>query len=258
MAKTQSWEVSDELWQHVQPFVPKAPARPARQRYQRRPGGGRKPLGDRQIFAGIVYVLRTGCQWKALPKSFGSASAVHKHFQRWRGQGFFLALWQAGLAEYDEMEGIAWEWQSIDGTQGKAPLAQEAVGNHPPIGKKKAASAACWWTVLASRCPLSSAEPTGMRSNCWRSLWTALWSCAPKPAADGGKTCARTRAIHDMNGQLKAKRRTPAVSRHEARRWFAQMTQHRPKQLFGHRRRPCAVRLGESVAARRRGSTNRY
>ena len=128
MAKTQSWEVSDELWQNVEPLVPKPGARRARKHYERRPGGGRKPLGDRQIFAGIVYVLRTGCQWKALPKSFGSASSVHKHFQRWRGQGFFLALWQAGLAEYDEMEGIAWEWQSIDGTQGKAPLAQEAVG----------------------------------------------------------------------------------------------------------------------------------
>src|ERR1039458_2838365 len=114
------------------------------------PGGGRKPLESRQIFAGIVYVLRTGCQWKALPKSFGSASSVHKHFQRWRGQGFFLALWQAGLAEYDDMEGIAWEWQSIDGTQGKAPLAQEAVGNNPTDrGKKR-----------------QQAQPVGGR--CWR------------------------------------------------------------------------------------------
>jgi transposase len=98
----------------------------------------------------LVYVLRTGCQWKALPKSFGSASSVHKHFQRWRGQGFFLALWQAGLAEYDEMEGIAWEWQSIDGTQGKAPLAQEAAGNNPADrGKKR-----------------QQAQPVGGR--CWR------------------------------------------------------------------------------------------
>lgn len=137
MAKTQSWEVSDELWQNVQPLVPKPAPRRAGKRYQRRPGGGRKPLGDRQIFAGIVYVLRTGCQWKALPKAFGSASSVHKHFQRWRGQGFFLALWRAGLAEYDEMEGIAWEWQSIAGTQGKAPLAQEAVGNNPTDRGKK-------------------------------------------------------------------------------------------------------------------------
>jgi transposase len=156
MAQTQSWEVSDELWQQVQPLVPKAPERPKRRRYRRRPGGGRKPLADRQIFAGIVYVLRTGCQWKALPKSFGSASAIHKHFQRWRGQGFFLALWQAGLAEYDEMEGIAWEWQSIDGTQGKAPLAQEAVGNNPTDrGKKRQqaqlAGRRCWRPAVPYR-----------------------------------------------------------------------------------------------------------
>ena len=150
MARTQSWEVSDELWGWVAPLVPPAPARPASGRYQRRPGGGRKPLADRKIFAGIVYVLRTGCQWKALPREFGSASAVHKHFQRWRAQGFFLALWQAGLAEYDEMEGIAWEWQSIDGTQGKAPLAQEAVGNNPTDRGKKG----------------QQAQPAGGR--CWR------------------------------------------------------------------------------------------
>ena len=88
MAKTQSWEVSDDLWEHVQPLVPKAPLRRARKRYQRRPGGGRKPMEDRQIFAGIVDVLRTGCQWRALPKLFGSASAVHKHFHAGAARGF--------------------------------------------------------------------------------------------------------------------------------------------------------------------------
>jgi transposase len=53
----------------------------------------------RQAFSAIVYVLRTGCQWKALPSEFGSASAVHKHFQQWPQAGFFLRLWQAGLAK---------------------------------------------------------------------------------------------------------------------------------------------------------------
>ena len=65
------------------------------------------------------------------------SSEAELHFQQWRRQGFFLRLWQAGLAEYDEMEGIAWEWQSLDGTQGKAPLAQEAVGNNPTDRGKK-------------------------------------------------------------------------------------------------------------------------
>jgi transposase len=130
--------VSDELWSKVEPLLPeRAPRAGLRRRYRRRAGGGRKPIAPRDLFAAIVYVLRTGCQWKALPKAFGSASAIHTHFQRWRHEGFFVRLWQAGLAEYDEMEGIAWEWQSLDGTQGKAPLAQEAVGNNPTDRGKK-------------------------------------------------------------------------------------------------------------------------
>lgn len=82
-------------------------------------------------------MLRTGCQWKALPSEFGSASSVHKYFQQWHKAGFFLRIWQAGLAEYDEMEGIAWQWQSIDGAMGKAPLGQECVGSNPTDRGKK-------------------------------------------------------------------------------------------------------------------------
>src|ERR1039458_9757215 len=51
--------------------------------------------------------------------------------------GFFLRLWQAGLAEYDEMEAIAWNWQSIDGAMHKAPLATECVGPNPTDRGKK-------------------------------------------------------------------------------------------------------------------------
>jgi len=94
-------------------------------------------MAPRQIFSAIVYVLRTGCQWKALPREFGSASAVHLHFQKWQESGFFLRLWQAGLAEYDEMEAIAWNWQSIDGAMHKAPLATECVVPNPTDRGKK-------------------------------------------------------------------------------------------------------------------------
>ena len=136
MAQIKSWEVSDEFWAAVAPHIP-ARQRPDGRSYQRKPGGGRKPLPARQIFSAIVYVLRTGCQWKALPREFGSASAVHQHFQNWHKAGFFMRLWQAGLAEYDAMEGIAWEWQSIDGALGKAPLAREGAGPNPTDRGKK-------------------------------------------------------------------------------------------------------------------------
>jgi len=137
-ARLESWEVSDAFWERVEPLVPQRPARRARRKYQRNPGGGRKPKEPRQVFEAIVYVLRTGCQWKALPRErFGSASAIHKRFQEWEKAGFFVALWQAGLAEYDEMEGIAWRWQSIDGALLKAPLARESVGPNPTDRGKK-------------------------------------------------------------------------------------------------------------------------
>jgi transposase len=104
-----------------------------------------------------VYVLRTGCQWKALPaERFGSASAIHKRFLEWEQAGFFEAVWKAGLAEYDEMEGIAWRWQSVDGAMMKAPLAQEAVGPNPTDrGKKRKqappAGGRPWRPVVARR-----------------------------------------------------------------------------------------------------------
>jgi transposase len=98
----------------------------------------------RRVFEAIVYVLRTGCQWKALPKArFGSASSVHRYFRQWLEAGFFETLWKAGLAECDEMEGISWKWRSLDGAMVKAPLAQEAVGAKPADRGKKRKQAPC-------------------------------------------------------------------------------------------------------------------
>ena len=155
MAKTKSWEVTDDFWQRVEPLVPPR-VRPAGKSYIRKAGGGRKPKDARLVFEGIVYVLRTGCQWKALPDRFGSASAIHTYFLLWEKAGFFEKLWKAGLAEYDDLQGIAWRWQSVDGAMMKAPLAQESVGANPTDrGKKwKQASSAggrAWRPVIDHR-----------------------------------------------------------------------------------------------------------
>jgi len=137
-AEVASWEVSDAFWQRVEPLVPERPGRLSKKKFQRKPGGGRKAKEARTVFEAIVYVLRTGCPWKALPKErFGSASAIHKRFLEWERAGVFEAIWAKGLAEYDQMEGIAWRWQSIDGATFKAPLAQEQVGPNPTDRGKK-------------------------------------------------------------------------------------------------------------------------
>ena len=151
-----AWEVSDDFWQRVEPLIPERERQSAKD-YVRKVGGGRKPKEARLVFEAIVYVLRTGCQWKALPaERFGSASAVHKRFLEWQKSGVFEALWKAGLAEYDDFEGIAWRWQSIDGAMMKAPLAQESVGPNPTDRGKKweqasPAGGRSWRPALAHR-----------------------------------------------------------------------------------------------------------
>ena len=88
-------------------------------------------MPKRQVLEGIFYVLRTGCQWKAVPKEYGAGSSIHKYFQEWAAEGFFERMWTKGLERYDELEGIGWEWQSLDGCMVKTPLALESVGKNP-------------------------------------------------------------------------------------------------------------------------------
>ncbi len=136
MATAKAWEVSDGFWSKVEPLIPKV-KRDNDKEYQRRRGAGRKPMESRKIFEAIVYVLRTGIQWKALPKEYGSSSSIHRYFRKWEAAGFFLKLWKKGLAEYDDLEGIAWRRQSIDGSMTKAPTVRETVGPNPTDRGKK-------------------------------------------------------------------------------------------------------------------------
>ena len=108
-----SWRVPDELWERVEPLLP---------RYRKSKAGGRPRSDSRQVLDGILYVLRTGCQWKAVPREFGSPSSLHQYFQEWTEKGVFFRLWKEALWEYDALEGIDWGWQSLDGAMTKAPL----------------------------------------------------------------------------------------------------------------------------------------
>ena len=171
MARTprtlQSWQISDEFWQIAEPLIPKTQRDPNKQ-YKRKPGGGRKPMEPRRVLQAIFFVLRTGIQWKALPKEMGSGSAIHKYFQAWLEAGFFLELFRAGLLEYDECRGIDWQWQSIDwqwqsidGCKVESPLGQDAVGPNPVDRGKKwvCASYPLRRTRGASLCGDSGRQP---------------------------------------------------------------------------------------------------
>ena len=136
MKQKHSWEITDAFWKAAQPLIPQR-ERDGNKTYLRKPGGGRTPIEPRKVLEAVFYVPRTGVQWKALPKTFGAASAIHAYFMFRCEKGFFRALWVAGLEEYDEAQGIDWTWLSGDGCMTKAPLARETVGKNPTDRGKK-------------------------------------------------------------------------------------------------------------------------
>lgn len=115
-------EIPDALWSQVEVLLPSLPAGPRR---------GRPPIPNRTILSGIVYRLRTGSQWKALPDVFGSGSACHARFQAWCEAGLFTRLFEKLVAFYDDVCGIEWEWASLDSAMVKAPKGGDSTGPNP-------------------------------------------------------------------------------------------------------------------------------
>jgi len=74
-----SSDVTDEQWEFVRRQFPK----PAK--------CGRKPLDRRAVLNAILYVLWTGCQWRALPRDFPKWQSVYTNFRRWKLSG----VWQS-------------------------------------------------------------------------------------------------------------------------------------------------------------------
>ena len=116
------WKIPDDMWQRIKDVLPpeKEPGTP-----------GRPPVPFRKVMGGILYVLRTGCQWKAVPRRFSSGSTVHRRFQEWVAAGIFAAIVAVMLHWYDQRHGIDWTWQAIDTKMAPAPLGGQKTGPNP-------------------------------------------------------------------------------------------------------------------------------
>ena len=106
-------KISDELWDKIKTELPyEKPINTV----------GRPIIPYRVVLDGILYVLRTGCQWKMLPSEFGSGSTCHRRFQQWIMADIFKKIWIRLLKEYDHKIGIKLIWQSLDSISIKSPL----------------------------------------------------------------------------------------------------------------------------------------
>jgi transposase len=106
-------KIPDELWDEFKKILPKEkPLKTV----------GRPIVPYRKVLDGIFYILRTGCQWKMLPKEYGSGSTCHRRFQEWNRLDLFKKIWVKLLTIYDNLNGINWTWQSLDSISIKSPL----------------------------------------------------------------------------------------------------------------------------------------
>jgi transposase len=86
--------LDDALWAKIQPVLP-----PPKRRRRRHPG--RRPLDDRAVLTGILFVLRSGIPWKMLPKEMGcgSGSTCWRRLAAWQRRGVWTRLHAVLLAE---------------------------------------------------------------------------------------------------------------------------------------------------------------
>ena len=117
-----SYCIPDVIWDRIAPLLLPSLSSSSTHRNKKKEKTGRPRMDDRMAMSAIFYVLRTGCQWKALPRSLGASSTVHDRFQEWRKAGIFKRMWIDGLSVYDDNNRIDWKWQAMDGVITKAPL----------------------------------------------------------------------------------------------------------------------------------------
>ena len=147
-------EIPDDLWELIEPILP--PDKPAGT-------NGRPRVPNRTVLNGILYVLRTGCQWKMVPRQYSSGSTCHLRFQTWVRAGVFKRIWRVCLKHYDDLQGIDWRFQSLDGVIVSAPVKGGIKSEKTPrIGANWAPSDTSSRIPTASRWRLRSLAPTGM------------------------------------------------------------------------------------------------
>jgi putative transposase len=136
------WEVPDKLWEEIEQVIreidpPKETGRPR--------------VDARRAFDGIIYRLRTSCQWNHLPENFGSDSSVHRTFQRWVEKGVFQEVWALLIERCDDLGAVEWKWQAADGAMGKARSGGTSSARTRRTERKLEARRASSSTVTAGR-----------------------------------------------------------------------------------------------------------
>ena len=133
MAGSAPWVVSDELWELVEPLLPRTPRRA---RYP-----GRKRLPDREVLSGILFVLRTGTPWMHLPQElgYGSGYTCWRRLDEWQRAGVWERLHALLLTRLHAAGEIEWSRAIVDAShvQAKKGAPKRARARSTEAGKAR-------------------------------------------------------------------------------------------------------------------------
>src|SRR6266513_2518692 len=152
------WIVSDELWERIEPLLPKV------ERRFRYPG--RKRLPDRQALQGILFVLQTGIAWRQLPLElgYGGGSTCYRRLDEWQRAGVWERLHALLLAELRAAGELEWARAVADSSHVQAKKGAPRRARARLIADEPGQSTTSWSTPAASRSPGVSPAATATTS----------------------------------------------------------------------------------------------
>jgi transposase len=117
-------DLSDAQWEYIRPLLPPAKAT------------GRPRADDRRTINGILYVLRTNCLWKGMPRRYGSPVTCWCRLGQCQEDGTWERVWRTLLATLDEQGKLDWSRAFLDGSL--VPAKKGAKGWASPGGARVA------------------------------------------------------------------------------------------------------------------------
>ena len=95
---------TDSQWALIQPLLPP---------HSRT---GRPRADDRRTLDAILFVLKTGCRWRDLPREYGAPVTAWRRLRWWQGEGVWERIWRAILSMLDAQGQLKWETAFLHGS----------------------------------------------------------------------------------------------------------------------------------------------